>query len=68
SHPHIAARETFVTAHGAVQPAPAPRFSRTPSALGAAPQLRGEHGAEILTEFGFSAAEIASLVAAAPSP
>lgn len=68
SHPHIAARETFVTAHGAVQPAPAPRFSRTPSALGAAPPLRGEHGAEILAEFGFSAAEIASLVAAAPSP
>ncbi|MCA3352070.1 MAG: CoA transferase [Roseomonas sp.] len=66
SHPHIAARETFVTAHGAVQPAPAPRFSRTPSALGAAPPLRGEHGAEILAEFGFSAAEIASLVAAAP--
>ncbi|MFM7414820.1 MAG: CaiB/BaiF CoA transferase family protein [Alphaproteobacteria bacterium] len=68
SHPHIAARETFVTAHGAVQPAPAPRFSRTPSALGAAPPLRGEHGAEILAEFGFSAAEIASLVATVPSP
>jgi len=68
SHPHIDARETFVTAHGAVQPAPAPRFSRTPSALGAAPPLRGEHGAEILAEFGFSAAEIASLAAAAPSP
>ncbi|MFM7609774.1 MAG: CaiB/BaiF CoA transferase family protein [Alphaproteobacteria bacterium] len=68
SHPHIAARETFVTAHGAVQPAPAPRFSRTPSALGAAPPLRGEHGAEILAEFGFSAAEIASLAATVPSP
>ena len=66
SHPHIAARETFVTAHGAVQPAPAPRFSRTPSAIGAAPPLRGEHGAEILAEFGFSAQEIDTLVATIP--
>jgi alpha-methylacyl-CoA racemase len=62
AHPHIAARETFVEAHGAVQPAPAPRLSRTPSALGAPAPLRGEHGAEILTEFGFSAAEIADLL------
>src|ERR1700760_4119210 len=32
-HPHMAARETFVTRHGVPQPAPAPRFSRTPSAI-----------------------------------
>jgi alpha-methylacyl-CoA racemase len=32
-HPHMAARETFVTRHGVIQPAPAPRFSRTPSAI-----------------------------------
>ena len=32
-HPHLAARETFVTHEGIVQPAPAPRFSRTPSAI-----------------------------------
>ena len=32
-HPHIAAREIFVTRHGVTQPAPAPRFSRTPSAI-----------------------------------
>jgi alpha-methylacyl-CoA racemase len=62
AHPHIAARGTFVEAHGAVQPAPAPRLSRTPSAIGAPAPLRGEHGAEILTEFGFSAAEIADLL------
>ena len=29
-HPHIRARGTFTTVNGAVQPAPAPRFSRTP--------------------------------------
>ena len=32
-HPHMAARETFVTRHGVTQPAPAPRFSRTPSVI-----------------------------------
>jgi alpha-methylacyl-CoA racemase len=32
-HPHLAARKTFVEAEGGVQPAPAPRFSRTPSAI-----------------------------------
>jgi alpha-methylacyl-CoA racemase len=31
-HPHMVARETFVTGGGVVQPAPAPRFSRTPPA------------------------------------
>lgn len=30
AHPHLAARETFVKAFGVTQPAPAPRFSRTP--------------------------------------
>ncbi len=33
SHPHMKAREVFVTRHGVPQPAPAPRFSRTPSAI-----------------------------------
>ncbi|WP_407528754.1 CaiB/BaiF CoA transferase family protein [Methylobacterium oryzisoli] len=33
-HPHLAARGTFVTHEGTVQPAPAPRFSRTPAAIG----------------------------------
>jgi len=31
-HPHMKAREVFITRHGIPQPAPAPRFSRTPSA------------------------------------
>src|SRR5215467_8866928 len=30
-HPHMAAREVFIERHGVTQPAPAPRFSRTPS-------------------------------------
>jgi alpha-methylacyl-CoA racemase len=32
-HHHLVARKTFVEADGGVQPAPAPRFSRTPSAI-----------------------------------
>jgi alpha-methylacyl-CoA racemase len=32
-HPHMAARQVFVNRHGITQPAPAPRFSRTPSAI-----------------------------------
>lgn len=37
NHPHLKARETFVARDGLTQPAPAPRFSRTPSAIGASP-------------------------------
>jgi alpha-methylacyl-CoA racemase len=33
-HPHVASRGTLVDHHGVVQPAPAPRFSRTPGRLG----------------------------------
>ncbi|TGD93058.1 CaiB/BaiF CoA transferase family protein [Methylobacterium nonmethylotrophicum] len=36
-HPHLAARRTFVDIGGTVQPAPAPRFSATPSAIRPAP-------------------------------
>jgi len=32
-HPHMTAREVFVNRHGVMQPAPAPRFSRTPSTI-----------------------------------
>ena len=32
-HPHMAARKIFINRHGVTQPAPAPRFSRTPSAI-----------------------------------
>lgn len=39
-HPHLAARGTYVEHHGVVQPAPAPRFSRTPGALSTPPPAR----------------------------
>lgn len=37
-HPHLRARGTFVEVDGVVQPAPAPRFSRTPLAPPTPPQ------------------------------
>ena len=40
THPHMAAREVFVEHEGVVQPAPAPRFSRTPSTLTLPPAER----------------------------
>lgn len=50
-HHHNAARETFVTVAGVVQPAPAPRFSKTPGAIrGPAPGI-GEHCEDILSDW-----------------
>jgi alpha-methylacyl-CoA racemase len=63
-HPHNRARETFVTRDGVVQPAPAPRFSRTAAALGRTPPHPGEHTDELLTELGCSAEEVAAWRAA----
>jgi alpha-methylacyl-CoA racemase len=52
-HPHHAARGTYVAVDGEVQPAPAPRLSRTPArAPGPAPR-RGQHTAQVLRELGF---------------
>jgi alpha-methylacyl-CoA racemase len=41
SHPHLAERGTFVHAFGLTQPAPAPRFSRTPGAVRTPPPELG---------------------------
>jgi alpha-methylacyl-CoA racemase len=49
--PHLRARHTFVTHEGVTQPAPAPRFSRTPTALTRPPALPGQHTDEILSDW-----------------
>jgi alpha-methylacyl-CoA racemase len=51
-HPHLAARETFVDVAGIRQPAPAPRFSRTPSAVQGPPARPGQHTREALLDWG----------------
>ncbi|MFP8878703.1 MAG: CaiB/BaiF CoA-transferase family protein [Myxococcota bacterium] len=60
-HPHIKARNTFVEVAGAPQPAPAPRFSRTPCEISAPPPHAGQHTDEVLGDWGFDASEIARL-------
>jgi alpha-methylacyl-CoA racemase len=57
-HPHNRARGTFVERDGLVQPAPAPRFSRTPGGIGRGAPERGEGGAAALAEWGFDLATI----------
>src|SRR4051812_2648930 len=56
-HPHLQARGTYVESHGVVQPAPAPRFSRTPAALDRPPPRPGEHSREALTDWGVPGVE-----------
>jgi len=52
-HPHLAARATYVEHEGAMQPAPAPRFSRTEPSLGLPPAPKpGTHTREALTAWG----------------
>jgi alpha-methylacyl-CoA racemase len=57
-HPHLVARGTFVEHEGQVQPAPAPRFSRTASSLGLPPSaIAGQHTRDALTVWGIEDVE-----------
>jgi alpha-methylacyl-CoA racemase len=60
-HPHVAARGTYVDAHGVRQPAPAPRFSATPAALRLPPPRPGEHTRAALADWGVD--DVAGLIA-----
>jgi alpha-methylacyl-CoA racemase len=51
SHPHLAARSTFLDLDGVVQPAPAPRFSRTPSAVQSPPAKGPTEVADVIAEW-----------------
>jgi alpha-methylacyl-CoA racemase len=52
SHPHLQQRSAFVNVGGTVQPAPAPRFSRTPGAVQHLPARPGTHTREALSDWG----------------
>ncbi|MEE8581749.1 MAG: CaiB/BaiF CoA-transferase family protein [Myxococcota bacterium] len=60
-HPHNQQRGTFVEVAGVTQPAPTPRFSRTPPQIAGPPAVAGQHTDEVLRDFGFSAQEIEKL-------
>ena len=60
-HPHNIERGTFVERNGIVQPAPAPRFSRTPGEIQRPPSFPGQHTDEAFTEWGIDADRVAKL-------
>jgi alpha-methylacyl-CoA racemase len=56
AHPHNRARGTFVEIDGVTQPAPAPRFSRTPADTPRATRAPHRDGTDVLREWGADAA------------
>lgn len=60
-HPHMAKRGTFIEVGGVVQPAPAPRLSRTPGEVSGPPPSPGQDTDAALGDWGFSTDEIAGL-------
>jgi alpha-methylacyl-CoA racemase len=64
SHPHNRARGTFIEVDGIVQPGPAPRFSRTPTALPTPPETPGARGVASLARWGIAADTIERLKSA----
>jgi alpha-methylacyl-CoA racemase len=61
AHPHNAARGTFVSVGGVVQPAPAPKFTRTPPSIPTPPSPTGADTDAVLTELGLTENEISAL-------
>jgi alpha-methylacyl-CoA racemase len=61
---HNVARKSFFEVAGVAQPAPAPRFSRTPGKVRRAPPERGQGGSAALSEWGFGRDAIDRLKAA----
>ncbi len=57
-HPVNRERDVFIEIDGVPQPAPAPRFSRTPGAVQGPPAKAGTHNREALSDWGFEPAEI----------
>ena len=60
-HPHNRERSSFITVDGVTQPAPAPRFSDTPSSTPSSPVRPGDHTSEVLAELGISPEQIGRL-------
>jgi alpha-methylacyl-CoA racemase len=60
-HPANIARNTYIEVDGLVQPAPAPRFGRTPSEVRHGGHDVGQDTDAVLTEMGFGEQELAGL-------
>lgn len=61
AHPHHVARQSFVNSDGLIQPAPAPRFLRTPADIPAKPTPQGAQSDEVLASLGLDAKRIQAL-------
>jgi alpha-methylacyl-CoA racemase len=59
-HPHAVARSAFIDIAGTVQPAPAPRFSKTPAATPTPPPQRGADTESVLRDWGVTAGAVAN--------
>jgi alpha-methylacyl-CoA racemase len=66
THPHVDSRGTFVSVDGVLQPAPAPRFSRTPSQITMPPNAPETQLTEVLRDWGLTDTEIDKIVDSAP--
>ncbi len=64
AHPHNVHRETFTEVAGITQPAPAPRFSRTPPEITGPPPHAGQHTDQVLADWGLDTTRVAELRAA----
>jgi alpha-methylacyl-CoA racemase len=62
AHPHNVERATFVDIAGTVQPAPAPRFSRTAPEVSRPPAHAGQHTREVLADWGVPAERVDALL------
>ncbi|HEY5859037.1 MAG TPA: CaiB/BaiF CoA-transferase family protein [Actinomycetota bacterium] len=63
AHPHNVDRGTFIEVGGVVQPAPAPRFSRTTAEVSRPPAHAGQHTREVLADWGVAPDAIDQLFA-----
>lgn len=61
NHPHNKSRNTYINVGGDMQPAPAPRFSRTECDAPAAPSAEGADTKSVLSDWGFSDEDITFL-------
>jgi alpha-methylacyl-CoA racemase len=61
-HPHNVHRGTFTELDGVLQPAPAPRFSRTEPSLSGSARVAGEDSVRVLKDAGFDSVQIESLL------
>ena len=64
AHPHNRARGAYVEHEGVMQPAPAPRFARTPAEIAGPAAGVGQHTRELLAEAGYADADCDVLRAA----